>query len=50
MILWFATSFGFFIRSAASVKWNSAKLRIIEFAVMIAIFAIRAALWWFVEL
>jgi len=36
--LWFATSFGFLIRSAASVRWNSAKLRIIEFAVIIAIF------------
>jgi hypothetical protein len=45
MTLWFAMSFGFFSRSAASVKWNSAKLRIIEFAEMIAIFAVVGALW-----
>ncbi len=35
--LWLATSFGFLMRSAASARWNSAKLRITEFAVMITI-------------
>ena len=39
MILWFAMSFGFLTRSAASVKWNSARLRIIAFADMMAMFA-----------
>lgn len=34
MTLWFAMSLGFLIRSAASVRWNSAKLRIIVFAEM----------------
>lgn len=37
--LWFATSFGFLIRSAANVRWNSAKLRIIALADMIAMVA-----------
>jgi hypothetical protein len=39
MTLWFAMSFGFLTRSAASVRWNKAKLRIIAFADMMAIFA-----------
>lgn len=39
MTLWFATSFGFLIRSAANARWNSAKLRIIAFADTIAMVA-----------
>jgi hypothetical protein len=39
MTLWSAMSFGFLTRTAASVRWNSDKLRIMVFADMIAIFA-----------
>lgn len=45
MTLWLAISFGFLTSSAASVKWKSAKLRIIEFADMMAMFAVIAASW-----
>jgi hypothetical protein len=38
--LWLAMSFGFFSRSAASVRWNSDKLRIMEPAEMMAMFAV----------
>jgi hypothetical protein len=39
MTLWSAMSFGFLTRTAASVRWNSDKLRIMVFADMIAIFS-----------
>jgi hypothetical protein len=39
MTLWSAMSFGFLTRTAASVRWNSAKLRIMVFADMIAMFS-----------
>lgn len=50
MTLWFAMSFGFLIRSAARVRWNSAKLRIIVFADMIAISAVVGFCGKFVKL
>ena len=49
MTLWFAMSFGFLIRSAASVRWNSAKLRIIEVADIMAMFVVVEASWRAVE-
>ena len=39
MTLWSAMSFGFLTSTAASVRWNSDKLRIMVFADMIAIFS-----------
>lgn len=41
MTLWSAMSFGFLTRTAASVKWNSDKLRIMVFADMIAILQVQ---------